>query len=223
MSGLGNNQQYFSSIADKIDRMEGRIPFNGNMPEYGEPDYIENAHVVDVQIVETRGVTEYQPINDLVPQINPIKIDGVVELYKSLNQKYNLKFDAESVSNIGAVYKEITDPDKKELYEIYLREHIDRLRLVCLGQLSNTVYVLIGKLTAPEVLDSLTIAERVALLDRLFEYMDKINNMMQYVSEGDSNLELREIANREPDTGDKEVRVRNRELESKVLEILSGK
>lgn len=222
MPGLSNNQQYFTSIAEKIDRLEGRVSINGHEAEYGEPGYVESSQVTSVQVLEPGE--DLQPINELLPRINPIKIDGVVELYKSLNDKFNLKFDADSVNDIAKVYKEITDPDKKELYEIYLREHIDRLRLVCLGQLSNTVYVLIGKLTSQEVLDSLTIAERVALLDRLFEYMDKIANMMQYVAPGDTNLELREISNRDPNRNEKdEVRVRNRELESKILDILSSK
>lgn len=222
MAGVNDSKQYFSSIADKIDRLEGRKPLQTNVPTEGEVSY-SSGEVYDVSIIDPSTNSEDVPVNELLPKISSFKIDGVIDLYKELNQKYNLKFDADSVNDIGKAFKEIIDPDKRDTYTIYLRENIDRLSLVCLGQLANTIYILIGKLTNPEVIESLTISERVVLLDKMFEYMDKINNMKKLIPNGDSKLELREIANRKPenDSGGK-YKVRNRELEEYVLKILSS-
>lgn len=227
------DKSYFEQIAKKIDKLEHPelYPDPVDFDTYGEVD--GNNRLVQLPLGELseQNSTDIIPgtnigeISNNLPTIDADRIDGVMDLYKELNRTYGLKFDAEKITNIGGTFKAIIDPTKKEIFEIYLREYIDRLRLVCINQLGNTVYSLISKLTSEETIRSLTITERVALLDRLFEYMDKVNNMVGYIPQGDTKSELREIAERPDESGESTSAKpqRNRELENYILGLLKGK
>lgn len=232
---FSRNKNYFEDIAKKIDRLEHPELYQEeqvivNPDTYGTAD--GNNTLVPVALAEPSeedlSIPNIQEINDNLPQIESDRIDGVISLYKELNRTYGLKFDAEKITNIGTTFKAIISPEAKEVFEVYLREYLDRLRLACINQLGNTVYSLIQKLTSEETLRSLTISERVALLDRLFEYMDRVNNMVSYIKPGDTNSELRELAERiennsdNPSSSNKKSS-RNRELQNYVLKLLSNK
>lgn len=227
---ISKNKKYFEDIAHKIDLMEH--------PEINEAVIVDETYGTvdgDSQLIPVVGepaeqmipkdtVPNIAEIENKLPQIDPERIDGAVALYKELNRNYGLKFDADKIATISGTFKSIIDPTKKEIFEVYLREYIDRLRLACINQLANTVYSLIMKLTSNETIQSLTISERVALLDRLFEYMDRVNNMATLLPKGDTNTELREIAERDDsgDIGTSKKPQRNRELESYVLSLLKS-
>lgn len=230
------NKNYFEEITKKIDKLEHPelYPEAVDANSYGEVDGNSSVTVTLSEPAErvssdddVENSSQLVEIQNNLPQIDADRIDGVISLYKEFNAKYGLKFDADKINSIGGTFKAIMDPKKKEIFEIYLREYIDRLRLVCINQLGNTVYSLIAKLTSEETIRSLTITERVALLDRLFEYMDKVNNMVAYIPKGDTNTELREIAQRidDEETGAEgsSKPQRNRELESFILGLLKGK
>lgn len=231
---MNKSRNYFEDIARKIDLIEHPELSQGAIdPDtYGEVDGNSNITTVvslrepaEEMVPTAPEYANYQDITDIqnnLPAIDTERIDGVISLYKEFNRTYGLKFDAERINNIGNTFKEIIDPTKKEIFEIYLREYLDRLRLVCINQLGNTVYSLISKLTSEETIRSLTISERVALLDRLFEYMDKINNMVQYIPKGDTGSELREISERTESDNNTNKSERNRELEAYVLNLLKG-
>lgn len=222
---MSKNRDYFEAITRKIDLLEH--PELNNIPDsYGEVDGVSIIPLREVPKPQQAIEVNYQEISDQLPTIEPERIDGVISLYQEFNKTYGLKFDAEKINNISDTFKSIVDPKKKEIFEIYLREYIDRLRLACINQLGNTVYLLISKLTTEETIRSLTISERVALLDRLFEYMDKVNNMVTYLPKGDTDSELREIAQRSDedelnDSSDKSTR--NREAEKMILELLKNR
>lgn len=227
---ISKNKKYFEDIAHKIDILEHPELAEGQIivdDSYGTVD--GNNQIVSVvgepaeEIIPEYEGPNIVAIEDKLPQIDPERIDGAISLYKELNKNYGLKFDAEQVTSIGGTFKSIIDPTKKEIFEVYLREYIDRLRLACINQLANTVYSLIMKLTSEETIRSLTISERVALLDRLFEYMDRVNNMATLLPKGDTKTELREIAERDESEGGGNKPERNRELENFVLGLLSGK
>lgn len=211
-------EDYFASISEKIDKLEHPELFN-------EPRQIENDGAIT--IISKRNSDDdfddevINTISENLPTIRGEQIDGVLDLYKELNKKYGLNIDTNKLADISSTFREIADPTKKEIFEVYLREYMDRLRLVCINQLGNTVYSLIAKLTNEETIRTLTIAERVELLDRLFEYMDKVNNMVSLIPKGDTKTELREIANRTPDGGAR-TQERNREVEEFVLGLING-
>lgn len=224
-----DNKSYFEKVAERIDVMEGRVQPRSNSPEIGEVDGDSGTEIIydieesGVQILPNRSKFEdviVEPIQGLVPSVSSEKLDGVVELYKELNNKYGLSIDVEAVTDITKTFKAIINPEDRDAFEIYLREHLGRLRLACLSMISNTVYILISKLSSPDVLSSLTITERVALCDRMFEYMDKINNMTNLLPKGDTHLELTEIAQNKGKTTDAPGKVRNRDLEAKILAAL---
>lgn len=232
---LSKNKAYFADITRKIDAIENPGANQGyqylDQDGYGEVDGTSGVIMIP-QSTEAYDPTVSIPsldidgINDRLPSIEINRIDGVVSLYNELNRTYGLKFDSEKISDIASTFKAIVDPIQKEVFEVYLREYIDRLRLACINQLGNTVYSLIHKLTSEETIRSLTISERVALLDRLFEYMDRVNNMVSYLPKGDTKTELRELAQRadeesgESGSGKPE---RNRAVESYVLSLLKNR
>ena len=229
---MNNSKEYLKAVYEKIDGFEhpeNRKPEVLNPDSYGTVD--SDGYITQINPAEERYLLPDQvdEINDKLPRINPDKIDGVLDLYRELNRTYGLKFDADGVTSISDTFKSIIDPTKKEIFEIYLREYIDRLRLASINQLGNTVYSLITRLTSKETIQSLTISEQVALLDRLFEYMDKVNNMVQYIPKGDTNTELRELAERqlEEDGGstklDEEGRANKRELVNLTLKLINKK
>lgn len=224
-----DNKSYFEKVAERIDVMEGRVQPRSDSPGLGEVDGDSGVEIIysdeetGVTLLQNRSKFEdviVEPIQGLVPSVTNEKLDGVVELYKELNNKYGLSIDVEAVTDITKTFKAIINPQDKDAFEIYLREHLDRLRLACLSMISNTVYVLISKLSSPDVITSLTITERVALCDRMFEYMDKINNMTNLLPKGDTHLELTEIAQNKGNTSNTTGKVRNRELEAKILAAL---
>ena len=228
-----NNSTYFEDIARKIDQLEHPERYNnvtisdsnGNLNEYGEVDSDQRIiPIVQPEVISDGGPSPIDKnlasVEDVLPMIDKSRIDGVVELYKDLNARYpTSKFDPEKIDSISGVFKQIIDPDTKDVFVVYLREYIDRLRWSLLQMLSNTIYSLITKLTREETIQSLTIIERMTLLDKLFEYMDKVNNMMNYVPAGDTKTELMEIAMRE-ETATGPKKERNRELEQYVLNLL---
>lgn len=210
---MADNNNYFKAISDKIDRLEH--------PELYESDPVEVEVVSDSNFQPV--VSEIKDLASNLPAIESERIDGVLDLYRELNKKFSLNLNVDKVTNITDTFKEIADPTKKEIFGIYLREYMDRLRLVCLNQIGNTVYSLISKLTNEETIRSLTINERVALLDRLFEYMDKVNNMVTLIPRGDTNSELREISAREDSENPNAEKVRNREVEDYIMSLINGK
>lgn len=228
-----NNSTYFEDIARKIDQLEHPERYNnvtitdsnGSLNEYGEVDSDQRIiTIVQPEVVTEGGLSPIDKnladVEDVLPTIDKSRIDGVVQLYKDLNARYgSSKLDPEKIDSISGIFKQIIDPDTRDVYVAYLREYIDRLRWSLLQMLSNTVYSLITKLTREETIQSLTIMERMTLLDKLFEYMDKVNNMMNYVPVGDTKTELMEINQREENvTGVKKER--NRDLEQYVLNLL---
>lgn len=228
-----NNSTYFEDIARKIDQLEHPERYNnvtisdsnGNLNEYGEVDSDQRViPIIQPEVISDGGPSPIDKslasVEDVLPMIDKSRIDGVVELYKDLNARYaTSKFDPEKIDSISGVFKQIIDPDTKDIFVAYLREYIDRLRWSLLQMLSNTIYSLITKLTREETIQSLTIIERMTLLDKLFEYMDKVNNMMNYVPAGDTKTELMEISMRE-ETAAGPKKERNRELEQYVLNLL---
>lgn len=234
---FSKSKAYFEEIAKKIDGIENPTSYPDHPviidDSYGEVD--GNSEVVSVPSTSYRLVepeNSSNPIQDNlseiqenIPKIDADRIDGVISLYKEMNQTYGLKFDSDKVTSIGGAFKAIINPENKEIFEIYLREYLDRLRLVCINQLGNTVYSLIQKLTSEETIRALTISERVALLDRLFEYMDKINNMAQLIPKGDTKSELKEIAARdgsEDGSSKKQLTPEQREARNYIISLLDS-
>jgi hypothetical protein len=239
-------ESYWDSVARKIEAIErGKNPSSIKTVDLGvdgdcNPVIVEvseehplmdpkfEPHVNPNQHAKGSGkYTQVQPINalehvtDLLPTLNIDRLGSISLLVKELNSKYGQNIDPTTFLDVNENFKAIVDPDARDTFVAYVREIMDRVHLVVTNQLGVTIMDLIGKLTSEETLRSLTIPERVALLDRLFEYLDKINVLKGSVPTGNSELELTEISSRKGKTGrHADIKNRNRDAEKALLKML---
>lgn len=212
---FSKNKKYFDNVARKIDEMEGRTIDLDSIDLGSDDDSQRQMIYIEPNIMES----PHQNVGEIVISNHKPAIDAIVDMYAAIAKEHEIDFDYESTRNIVDNYKAIIKDDEQDKFEVMLGINISKTRLVILNQLNTAVMDLISRLTSQETIQSLTISERVALLDRMWEYMDKVNNLTGMVQVKDPALEFREIKSRGENNPNHGVN-RNREMENYIMGLL---
>jgi hypothetical protein len=153
------------------------------------------------------------------------KINQSLEaMFTEYNKRYNLSFTID-YSSLSKSLMSLADPQNKRIAELYVSETFSRLRVIMYTQLTRACLLLAQQIFDPEKLLSATTtyADKFIIIDKLLDYMSKLNNIYKEVSISTSELELKKIGDtsRELDQTDETVTrfleelsnaVRNKEL-----------
>ena len=132
---------------------------------------------------------------DISPKINSAAVDKVKELYQEYSQKYNLKVEF-NISTLTENFKDIIDPNRKKVFEIYLSEAFDRTRLVIFQRSLVAISSLLSQVTDPLTLEdtSLPLEYKFGMISQLMNLMNNFNQMYEQIHINDSDTKLRNIS-----------------------------
>lgn len=117
------------------------------------------------------------------------------QLFSDLNKKYglnvNLSFDSFS-NNL----KYIINPVNKKVAEYYLSEAFGRIRVVLYNQFMGAISLIASQILDPKYLlsNSMTYDQKLDTMQRLFEFMQAMNEIYSQVNIPDTDLKLEKVS-----------------------------
>lgn len=129
-----------------------------------------------------------------ISSISKDTIDNVVSLYNEYNERYGFKVEF-NVSELASNFKDIIDPDKMKVFEIYLSEAFARFRLVFFQRSIITISELLDQVSNPALLKdpALTIEYKYGMMSKLFELMGTATQLYEQIKVEDVDIKLRNM------------------------------
>lgn len=116
-------------------------------------------------------------------------------LFTDLNSRYQLdvSIDFNSFSNS---LMNIIEPSKKRIMECYLSEAYGRIRVILYAQYLQAIVALSSQLLDPKYIlsESMTYDQKLDVMQKLFEFMNTINEIYKDVNIEDTELKLEKIS-----------------------------
>lgn len=134
--------------------------------------------------------------NALIRKENQQQVNKMFgKLFDDLNKKYGLdvRFDYDSLSNS---LEYIINPTNKRALELYLSEAYGRFRVVLYNQYLQAIAALSAQILDPNYIlsDSMSYDAKLATLEKLFNFMQTMNEIYQQVSVPDTDMKLEKLS-----------------------------
>ena len=131
-------------------------------------------------------------------------LDSIKDLYLAYNSEYGLDINLE-VESIMSNFKSIIDPNNLKVFEVYLSEAYSRFRLVIVQRLMITIAGLVDEISKP-LGDDVSIQDRYVMIDKLLDYLKKINEVYEEIKIDHADVELKRLSG-EISRGDDKLRL----------------
>lgn len=122
-------------------------------------------------------------------------VDMFEQLFGDLNKKFGLdiKIDFNSWSKSLSY---IIEPKNKKALELYLSEAYGRFRVVLYGQYLQAIALLSSQVLNPDYIlsDSMTYDDKLKVMEQLYGFMQKMNEIYEQVNIPDTELKLEKIS-----------------------------
>lgn len=119
-------------------------------------------------------------------------VDTIEQLYESYNVKYGLSLKI-NVKESLATFRDIIDPRNRQIFELYLVESYGRFRLVAYQTLMMTSMNIMKDLSNPRNMN-VPIQDKYIMLEKLFNFLEKINSIYDQIKTNFSDAELTRLA-----------------------------
>ena len=170
---------------------------------------IESAEVIDKDIkdsmdksdpinIQNQSITNIiikkddleKPVNN--DEFHKKSVSVIKDLYNEYNKKYdlNLKLD---VDDILSTLRNIIDPEKKKIFDIYTSELFDRFKSVFMQNMVLNNMKLMDKLNK-NLSEDLSLAESLISTEKMFEFMKRINEFGKEFKNEHTEKELKVLS-----------------------------
>nr|DAM52965.1 MAG TPA: hypothetical protein [Caudoviricetes sp.] len=180
---------FSSASLDEVDLIRGRM---------NAVDPIKKDSITPI-VFTADSPSQYQ-----YGKVTAETLDSIKDLYVSYNQKYGLNINLE-VETIMSNFKSIIDPKELQVFEVYLSEAYSRFRLVIYQRLMITIAGLVDEISKP-LGNDVPIQDRYVMIDKLLDYMTKINQVYEEIKIEHSDVELQRLSG-EISRGDDKLRL----------------
>lgn len=164
--------------------------------EYADAEEILSSHTVKGLSPEIFQETQ-KKIDDL--KINKEQKQEVVKMFNTLfddlNKKYNLDLHVDFDSFCGSLTS-IIDPVKNRVMEMYLSEAYGRFRTIIYLKYLQAITLLSNQILDPKYLlsESMTYEQKLDILEKLYEFMDRMNSIYEKVHIDSVDLKLEKVS-----------------------------
>lgn len=180
-------------------------------------DNFDHAEIIPVEDIEiTSNVNPSNASNQIVNFItfnnevdiapkNTDAIATIVDLYNDLNSKYGFKLEFD-ITTLANNFKDIINPKRRKLFELYLSEAFGRSRLIFFQRGLVTIMDLMEQVSKPSVLrdPSMDLDYKLNMMQRLLSLMEQFEQMYANVKIDDTEVQLRRTTmDEEENTGSK--------------------
>lgn len=120
-------------------------------------------------------------------------ITNISETYKTFGKQYgiDIKFDIDSVSE---TFKSIISDSSEKVFGLYLVKAYSKMKLSIFNKILIAVQTLVDRITTKDILESDNVEMSVALLDKLFDLMSKVNKVYEEIKNESADLLLRNLS-----------------------------
>ena len=196
---------------------------------------IETAEVIDNDIKDSMDKSD--PINiqtniiiqkeDLEKPVNHDEfhkksVSVIKDLYKEYNKKYDLNLDID-VDDIASSFRDIIDPNKKKIFDIYLSELFDRFKSVFMQNMIMNNMKLMDKLNK-NFSEDISLGESLISVEKIFEFMKRINEFSKEFKNKHTEKELNVLSQKNNGKINKNIsNEKDREIMEYLNDLITGK
>lgn len=129
-----------------------------------------------------------------VSKITKESTDSIKSVYDEFNRIYGLDLQIDFTS-VHSIFQSIVSPDNKRIFEIYLSEVYSRFKLTNYQNIMIIITNLINQVSDPTVLlsDDVSIQDKFVMLEKLFDYLERINRIDADLEVPKTDVELKRI------------------------------
>jgi hypothetical protein len=172
--GKGNDGDFNNvEVLDYIRGQEGNRAMPAKLQQVGSQSMFEVAEFDSAKMHNSIGI--------------------ISELYESIGEKYgvDIKFD---ISSVSENFRSILAPQNRKLFSLYISEGYEAFRLTILQRIMVAISTLVDKITEDQFINSDNIELSIGMLDKLFDYMERVNVIWDTVKIENSDLMLKQVA-----------------------------
>lgn len=192
--------------------------------------FVDPSATPDDQNCEFAEVDELPSAPSIVNQNLTINIvqdetQAAVDAVVSVIEEYNVKFGVQlptKIDDIKAIIHGIASKADRDMYVVALSEIADRVTLATVTSLLITITTLTEQLSSQAFLNTLTVAERVAILREFLDYIMKLNDIRKELNVGNPTIEMKNAV-KSAKQGDAQGKTVDSSKIDQILEILNGK
>lgn len=203
---------YMDNTNDPQDQHE-----QDNFNDPLDRDYIQSQE--DIIPIDFEVVARDQSYLSLAKDPDSLResVTNISETYKVFGKQYgiDIRFDIDSVSE---TFKSIISDGAEKVFGLYLVKAYSKMKLSIFNKILIAVQTLVDRITTKDILESDNVEMSVALLDKLFDLMSKVNKVYEEIKNESADLLLRNLSKEMQMQGTGEA---SSDLNSKqVMEVL---